>query len=147
MKQIIRLSVVVIFSMASLLCRAQQLVQTTDDLNKLIANKDQFIGKPLSNLLAQIKPPIKRINALCGEGVSSSFIFLSFMSDSEYVSCKNKTGKVPTRTTITIQVAEEHFDWNPAKRAKGHLHDWTKEDAEKLGNLTVVDIRVFVGSN
>jgi len=143
MKQIIRIFVLLLFCSASLFCRAQQLVQTTNDVYKLVENKQEFIGKPLSNLLAQIKPPIKRVAAMAGGEAPSCFLFW-FLSDSEF----HARGKVTEKPSIRIyvQVTESNFDWDPLKRPKGHRLDWTKEDEEKYGNLTVVDIRV-TGSN
>ncbi len=120
-------------------CKAQ-MIQTVNDAKKLEIGKDKFIGKPLKELLAQIKPPVKRMAAIPGGTTSASHIFLYFLTDSSYHQYIDQTGKTPTR--IDVQVAEGNFEWNPVTKAKGHQYDWTKEDEKKYGNLTVVNIRV-----
>jgi len=146
MKRVFKFSVLFLGVMIlGISCKAQ-MVQTVADANKLAENKQEFIGKPLENLLKEIKPPIKRVRAIAGGGGEfNSFVFLYFVNDSEYYAYEKQTGKMPTK--ITVHVAEGSFDWNPfTEKPKGHRYDWTKEDEKKLGKLTVVDIRV-TGSN
>ncbi|MGN6352089.1 MAG: hypothetical protein ACTHLB_01800, partial [Parafilimonas sp.] len=64
-------------------CKAQ-MIQTVNDAKKLEIGKDKFIGKPLKELLAQIKPPVKRMAAIPGGTTSASHIFLYFLTDSSY---------------------------------------------------------------
>lgn len=125
-------------------CKAQ-LVQTVADAKKLEIGKDKFIGKPLKDLLKEIKPPIKRAVLQPGgmEGVNNYVIF-NFISDSDYNKYKSETGKIPV--TIRINVKEYNFKWDPSNKPKNERFNWTKEDEEKYGNLTVTWIRVS-GSN
>lgn len=51
-------------------CKAQ-LVQTTNDVKKLIENKNLFIGKPLEVLLKEVKPEIKMAIGMPGGGTIS----------------------------------------------------------------------------
>lgn len=51
--------VVTLILMISYSCKAQQLLQTTADVQKLKTNELQFINKPLKFLLKEIKPEIK----------------------------------------------------------------------------------------
>lgn len=51
--------VVTLILMISYSCKAQQLLQTTADVQKLKTNELQFINKPLKFLLKEIKTEIK----------------------------------------------------------------------------------------
>jgi len=137
MKQIFKFLVLPLL-IGTISCRAQ-MVQTTNDLNKLIINKNQFIGKPLSDLLQQIKPPIKRAMVFPGSIETNSYFY--FVSDSDFHKYWQEEKKTPPH--IRVMVKEYNFNWD---KPKEHWNDWTKEDEKEYGNLTVVDIRV-TGSN
>ena len=49
----------ILFLLINYSCKAQQLVQTPNDAYKLKTNEQQFLNKPLKNLLKEIKPEIK----------------------------------------------------------------------------------------
>ena len=58
MKQFLFIPYVVLI-LGVISCNAQRLVVKVNDAKKLETYKDNFIGKPLKNLLAEIKPEIK----------------------------------------------------------------------------------------
>ncbi|OMQ09091.1 hypothetical protein [[Flexibacter] sp. ATCC 35103] len=114
-------------------CRAQQLVQTTIDLYKLKTNEQQFINKPLKNLLKEIKPEIKLVTATVDHPSYFSFYFIS----------REELNKKIDGSALRLYVyIKEPLDWNFNKRLKGKQYQWTKEDLEKYGNLTVIRIKV-----
>lgn len=55
---------------------------------------------------------------------------------------KKNEGSYQDRVLLVIYV-KEPLDWKWEKRPKGNELVWTKEDAEKYGNLTVVRIKVI----
>ncbi|WP_374173278.1 hypothetical protein [Flavobacterium tructae] len=116
-------------------CKAQQLVQTPNDIFKLKTNEQQFLNKPLKNLLKEIKPEIKTAFATID---SPSFFAFYFLSPSEI------NRKVVGRKNISFYVyVKEPVDWSDDKRPKGKEYIWTAQDIEKYGNLTVIRIKVI----
>ena len=65
----------ILFLLLSYSCKAQQMVQTTKDVSKLKTNEQQFINKPLKNLLKEIKPEIKTADATNDNPYYFSFKF------------------------------------------------------------------------
>lgn len=59
-------------------CKAQQMVQTPAETYKLKVNEQQFINKPLKNLLKEIKPEIKLVTGTVD--YPSFFFFLFYKS-------------------------------------------------------------------
>jgi len=115
-------------------CKAQQMVQTPSDVYKLKANEQRFINKPLKDLLKEIKPQIKNVLGTVDYPSYFSFRFLS----------REELNKRPIDgTTIGLFIyVKEPLDWNFDQRPKGKEYQWTKEDVEKYGNLTVTRIKV-----
>ncbi|MGN7811716.1 hypothetical protein [Flavobacterium sp. 22076] len=115
-------------------CKAQQMVQTPNDVNKLQENEQQFINKPLKNLLKEIKPEIKLFRA---EIDQHSYFSFYFISHNELL--RLPTDSIPLGFYVYIK---ESIDWDFAKRPKETQYVWTKEDLEKYGNLTVTRIKI-----
>ncbi|MDX6183169.1 hypothetical protein SGQ44_13415 [Flavobacterium sp. Fl-77] len=133
MKNTIKIIAAFLF-LISTSCKAQQMVQIPEDTYKLKANEQQFINKPLKDLLKEIKPEIKLV---MGTIDSPSYFSFRFQSREEL----NK--KPLDGTTIGLFVyVKEPLDWNFDKRSKGKEYEWSKEDVEKYGNLTVIRIKV-----
>ena len=110
-------------------------------MQKIIENKERFIGKPLKDILSEIKPPIKRVMATPSINIQSyvgNFHF--YFMDNEEVNNSRSKGKVPI--TIVVYV-KEYFDWDFQKRPKGSETIWAPEDAKKFENLTVVGFRIY----
>lgn len=117
-------------------CRAQ-MVRTTKEVYLLKANEQQFINKPLSGLLNEIKPKI-----LTGSGNNEEgYQYFSFRFRTKEQGRKNE-GSYEDRVALYVYV-KEPIDWKWEKRTKGNELLWTKEDAEKYGNLTVLRIKVI----
>lgn len=114
-------------------CKAQQMVQTPAETYKLKVNEQQFINKPLKNLLKEIKPEIKLVTGTVDYPSFFSFYFIS----------REELTKNPDGSTMRLYVyVKEPLDWNFDKRPKDQSYNWTKEDVEKYGGLTVERIKV-----
>ena len=59
-----------------------------------------------------------------------------------YEQQRTNKGNWEDRVSLYVYV-KEPIDWKWEKRPKGNELLWTKEDAEKYGNLTVVRIKVI----
>ena len=116
-------------------CKAQQMVQVPMDAYKLKTNEQQFINKPLKDLLKEIKPEIKLVTGTVDYPPFFSFRFIT----REELIRKSTIGG-----TLGIYVyVKEPLDWKFENRPKDTAYKWTKEDIEKYGNLTVVRIKVI----
>ncbi|MNQ36951.1 hypothetical protein D3C85_504830 [compost metagenome] len=135
MKNSLKLFVLFIF-LINLSCKGQQMVQTTKEVNKLEINEQQFINKPLKYLLKELKPQIKSADAT--DDFPDYFGFRFRTLDQR----NRNEGSPEDRVSLYVYV-KEPIDWVWEKRQKGNELMWTKEDAEKYGNLTVVRIKVY----
>ena len=117
-------------------CKGQQMVQTTKDVNKFKINEQQFINKPLKYLLKELKPQIKSAHA-----INDNPYFFNFRFRNPGQQIKNE-GSQEDRVSLYVYV-KEPIDWVWEQRPKGNELIWTKEDAEKYRNLTVVRIKVY----
>lgn len=116
-------------------CNAQQMVQTPNDAHKLKTFEQQFINKPLKNLLKEIKPEIKTVYGNIGDPSYFSFRFI----DSEEI----KRRPLEKNSLGLYVYVKETLDWDFTKRPEGKEHLWTKEDIEKYSDLTVIRIKVI----
>jgi hypothetical protein len=117
-------------------CKSQQMVQTTKDVYKLKTNQQQFINKPLKNLIKEVKPEIKT-----AVGINDNPFYFSFRFTTLQQQQKND-GSYEDRVSLYVYV-KEPIDWKWEQRPKGNELEWTKEDAEKYGNLIVIRIKVI----
>jgi hypothetical protein len=125
-----------LFILISNSCKAQQMVQTTKDVYKLKINEQQFVNKPLKDLLKELKPEIKA--AWATQDFPDYFSFRFRTQDQQ----KKNEGSYEDRVSLYVYV-KDPIDWQYEKRPKGNELIWTKEDAEKYGNLTVIRIKVI----
>lgn len=116
-------------------CKAQQMVQTTKDIYKLKANEQQFINRPLKDLLKVIKPEIKTAT---GNTDNPFFFSFKFRTSDEQ---KKDLGSYDDRVALYVYV-KESFDWKYENRPKGNELKWAKEEIEKYGDLIVIKIKV-----
>lgn len=138
MKNVLKIVVALMF-MISYSCKAQQqLVETTADVQKLNINEQEFINKPLKKLLNEIKLKIKTAYGNIGYPCYFSFRFV----DSDEI---QRRGLENPSVGLYVYVREP-LKWNFDDREKGKEYEWTKEDVEKYGNLTVIRIKV-IGNN
>lgn len=134
MKNILK-TFAILFLLINTSCRAQQMVQTPKDIYKLKANEQQFLNKPLKNLLKEIAPEIKTAYGTLDYPSYFSFRFLS----------PDEIEHKPSSSSILglyVYVKEDVKEWSHGTRPKEKEFVWTKEDAEKYGNFTVIRIRV-----
>jgi hypothetical protein len=127
---------VLVFLMINMGCKAQ-MVKTTKDVYLLKTNEQLFLNKPLKDLLKEIKPEIKTADGNIGEG----YQYFSFWFRTKEQLKKNESDW-EDRVALFVYV-KEPIDWKYEKRPKGNELLWTKEDAEKYGNLTVTLIKVI----
>lgn len=113
-----------------------QMVRTTKDAYLLKTNEQQFINKPLKNLLKEIKPEIKTGYA---SNDNPFFFRFKFITHDQQ---KKKEGSWEDQVSLYVYV-KDPIDWKWEKRPKTIGLSWTKEDAEKYGNLTVIRIKVI----
>ncbi|MRX41762.1 hypothetical protein GJU43_20970 [Flavobacterium sp. LC2016-23] len=137
--KIILKTFIILFLFANISCKAQQMIQTPDDIYKLESNEEQFLNKPLKNLLKEIKPEIQSaFGVKTPKGYPCYFMF-SFSSSRE-LKQKMIEGKF---TGLYVFVKEPVDEWDNGKRPKEIEFEWTKEDVEKYGNFTVERIKVI----
>lgn len=113
---------------------SQQLVQNINDIYRLKENEEQFINKPLKDLLKEIKPEVK-IAFPNNENPSFDFRFLS------HEQLRKNEGTIPENVSLFVGV-KDFIDWKWENRPNGKEPVWTKEDAEKYGNLIVTRINI-----
>lgn len=113
---------------------AQQLVQNINDISRLKDNEATFINKPLKDLLKEIKPEIK-IAFPSNDPPSFDFRFLT--ADQ----LRKNEGTTVENVALFVDV-KDFVDWNWENRPKGKEPNWTKDDAEKYGNLIIVGIEI-----
>lgn len=118
-------------------CKAQ-MVQTVNDAKKLEINQDEFVGKPLSNLLRQIKPKIKRALILPEVGANSYIVF-NFLDNSGYNKYK-ANGKTPLTIRLYIQGPFKSYALD---KPIENRYDWTKDDERKYKDLIITGIKVY----
>ncbi|KQW99455.1 hypothetical protein [Flavobacterium sp. Root420] len=115
-------------------CQAQQLVQVPNDAYKLKTNEQNFINKPLKDVLKEIKPEVKFV---LGTTDSPSYFTFRFKNREELNKAANNTDAIGLHIYV-----KEPLNWHFDQRPKGKEYEWTKEDLEKYGNLTVIRIKV-----
>jgi hypothetical protein len=127
----------ILFLLLNYSCKAQQLVQTPSAVYLLKTNEQQFINKPLKNLLKEIKPGIKNAGASNDEGHQYfSFRFRTLEQ------LKKNEGSYEDKVSLYVYV-KEPIAWKWEQRPKGKELEWTKEDIEKYGDLIVIRIKVI----
>jgi len=128
------------FLLAITSCNTQRLVLKVNDVKKLVANKDNFIGKPLKNVLSQIKPKIKYVygnpeNTWAGATGWTFFTF--YFVDKEDV--LKRFNNKPTSITVQFQLEPTN---NRRPLPKGGIKEWTKKETKEYGDMII--IRIFV---
>lgn len=113
---------------------AQQVVQNISHVYILKENEQQFINKPLKNLLKEIKPEIKLAFAYN----DPSYFDFRFITSEQL---KKGQGTAIENVALFIYV-KDYIDWKWEERPKGKETIWTKEDAERYGNLIITKIGV-----
>ncbi|MEY2916722.1 MAG: hypothetical protein RIS73_436 [Bacteroidota bacterium] len=127
-------------------CQAQKLVQGVNDAKKLETNKENFIGKPLKNLLTQIIPKIKFVygnpeNKWAG---ANGGTYLNF----HFIDKEQGRKKINNKQNPTAIIIEFTLDENNKHKPlpKGGLKEWTSENTNEYGDMIIANIRVIGGN-
>ena len=137
MKNALKIIVALLF-MTTYSCRAQQMVQTTADVQKLKTNEQQFINKPLKYLLKELKPEIKTAWVTNEEGYSYfSFRFITL--EKQRKGLESREDKVSLHVYVKEQIVDLDFE----KRLKEKDNTLTNEFIQKHKNLIVQRIKVY----
>jgi len=128
--------IAILFLLLNFSCKAQQLIQTTKDVHQLKMNNQQFINRPLKELLKELKPQIK---AAWGNNEGGNQFFSFKFIDQDEIKRKS----IKDNSVGLYVYVKENLDWDFDKRVKGKEYLWTKEDITKYGNLTVIRIKVI----
>lgn len=126
----------ILFLLLNFSCKAQQLIQTTKDVNQLSINSQHYINRPLKELLREIKPQIK--SAWGNNEGGNQFFSFKFIDQDEI-----KRKSIKDNSVGLYVYVKENLDWDFDKRVRGKEYLWTKEDIKKYGNLTVIRIKVI----
>ncbi|MFH7016862.1 hypothetical protein [Flavobacterium sp. FlaQc-47] len=110
---------------------SQQLVQNINDINLLKEYEAIFINKPLKDLIKEIKPEIK---------VAFAYNDPSFF-EFRFITRQQRLNNEGNKVSLFVNV-KNSIDWNWENRPKGKETFWSKEDAEKYGNLIVSEIEI-----
>lgn len=142
MKQLFKI-LLVSFLMTFNICHAQKMIQTIGDAKKLELNKDKFIGKPLKELLKEIRPEIKMVYGN-PENIFNEFsTYISFyFVDKEEYRIRNIKGEHPTTIRVIFKQNKDNHPARPLEKPDV----WKKEYEKLYGEMIIVDIRVS-GSN
>lgn len=139
MKFLTKIVIPIFFTAITVSCYSQQMVQSQQDAKKLEINKEQFIGKPLKDLLKEIKPKIKTALGAPGSSELPSFFNFYFTAKKDYDKYRAKN-KFP----LTIKVyVKGTFEWDKRGKTKDNWLDWTKQDEERYGDLIIADVKVY----
>jgi len=115
-----------------------QLMKTLDDAHLLAENDSLlFRGKPLKNLLKEIGPEIEWVSVAERKNYywNVTWIYFRFkIREADKPDCKSRA-----QPRIRVFFRED-FEW---KKSGPDFTKWTKDDAERLGNLTIAFIKVY----
>lgn len=141
MKHSFQIHTIFLFLFLSSGCQTQYIMRTLSDAQKIKTNEKKFVGKPLINLLKEIKPKIEMVtaNPSPNNRVRLGYFIFRFEDRNTYDSIRTQ-GKYPLGITVFVK---EPFRWDIHERPKGDEFRWTKDDIKRLGNLTIVGITVF----
>jgi hypothetical protein len=130
------LPVIVLLIVCGYSSYAQPLMQTLQDVQKLQDSAHLFVDKPLKTLLKEIGPTIKTVFTDSHRPHHALSVIIFKFIDKEEQGKYNLAGK---RSLSLLVYIKENFDWNKSKEAR---LQWTVEDAERLGNLTIYRIDI-----
>lgn len=125
----------------SALFLAQTSKKTLDSAKKIIENKNDFIGKPLSYLLKNIKGDIMSVIPFPNKNLKEvNRIGFLFVSSEEYRKSPSNYSEKPLRITA---IFNQNWDFvGEPCRYYMDCAQWTKEDVKTLGDLIIYDIYV-----
>ena len=122
-------------------CFSQELMENLNDAYKIKKHEGDFINKPLKILLREIKPPIKFVSGNSCNNCLERTGYFTFRFESKKQLDTLKTKGI-TPVTIVVYV-KEAFEWEIGQRPKGKETNWTANDVNKFGDLTITGLRVY----
>ncbi|MBG6061034.1 hypothetical protein IWX83_000808 [Flavobacterium sp. CG_9.1] len=128
----------VVFLLMNFACKAQQMVESTEDVYLLKTNEQKFLNKPLKSLLKEIKPKIKSGYANNDNPFFFRFKFITHKQQKMHNSDASREDQV----SLYVYV-KDPIDWKWENRPKSIGLGWTKENAVKYGDLIVVRIKII----
>lgn len=143
MKQIL----CILFSLSLLLpfssCYSQKVMKTVGDAQKLVENKEKFIGKPLSQLLKQIEPKIKFVygnpdNNWAG-ATGGTFLAFHFVGREEGL---KRLSKKDNPTAIIVNFELDLNNKHKPLQNDGRIELWTDAETKEYGDMIILNIRV-----
>lgn len=123
-------------------CQSPKIVQKISDAKKLEINKTQFIDKPLTTLLSQIKPAIKYVygNPENRSSHVTGGTYLTFTFGSREEGRKRlSSGEKPIRVNIFFYLDPKN---NRKPLPADGLHKWTKKETKEYGDMIIMRISV-----
>jgi hypothetical protein len=130
----------IVLVLSTTCCHAQKIVKKITDAKKLETNMQQFVGKPLKDLLAQIEPDLKYAYGNPeekGESIAGTNIKFFFTDQAEYRK-RQKLKQKPTGILVTFQTDPN----NKVKPLPVGGTAWTKALAKEYENLII--LRIYV---
>lgn len=135
------LSVYAFFLCFGFSCSAQKMVLYPSEAAKLQENQKQFVGKPLRDMLAQIKPPIKFVygnpDNKWGQTTGGTSMTFYFVDSEEY---KNTQRAVGIRVTFKLEP-----DNKRKSIPKKGLTTWGDEQLRDYGDMII--LKIYVSGN
>ena len=130
------------FTLAVTSCNTQRLLVKVNDAKKLETNRDNFIGKPLKNLLSEIKPTIRFVY---GEPENTSartfgetYLVFNF-DDKEEGNKRLNANETPTMIVVQFELEPKNVRKPIPKEG---LTKWKKKETKEYGDMIVLSIRV-----
>ncbi|MDY3528277.1 hypothetical protein PG593_00605 [Riemerella anatipestifer] len=148
MKQLLKTIVLLCLCLLNYACAQQLKIKEPSETRKLEINKKDFIGKPLSQLLATIKVPIRSVQAFPNKNKNEiNSLTIRYTTYSEYRKTWDK--KIDDRP-IQLRV-EFNQNWDKlgnlcSPKENPQCAEWLPEDEKNLGDLIIYDI-IVLGKN
>lgn len=92
MKNYLNIIFVICLISSTLACKSQQLIQKPSDIINLKQDNSRFIGKPLKDLLKEIRPAIRTVSATStnNQHLKNGYIIFRFVNRTENDAIRNK---------------------------------------------------------
>ena len=134
-------SLLVVFTLFNS-CSAQ-MMKSINDVSKIKKNENDFLEKPLSLLLSEIKPEIKLFFADKGSDVRPGVISFYFINYEQFSKLR-ETKKRATKITVSVTGTVATNDYSLPLEQR---FVWTKEYKELNKNLIVTRILITEAEN
>ncbi|MEC5394753.1 hypothetical protein [Bergeyella sp. RCAD1439] len=145
MKHLLKTTVLLCLCLLNYACAQQLKIKEPSETRKLEINKKDFIGKPLSQLLATIKVPIKSVQATPNKNKNEvNRLRFRYITYDEYRKTWGK--EIEDRPTQLVVVFNQNWELNGERcfvKENPQCAEWLPEDEKNLGDLIIYDIYVL----